>query len=446
MSYLPQTTNASTDSYYYLPYTLPVHLPGLVSTNPADSPHMPLPQKALPPEVPGYTDIQPERMGTDFGMETSFKYIPNDYEVLKECILMVRLAPLVAGSGGADPCYPDDPIFHALEYYTYQVGGQTVYQRWGDEVHFKELVEDNPDEYTRKNTAQQIFNNRITVGTDTDSRVFRANIANYPIGQWFMVELPFWWSDSSAKHWHQYACQRQTRITLKWRNKETILQQYTTDNVPTPNPAVSTTYIAECFLRFRVSALDTSVKDTFTEAVKAQGSNGLNYLIQYNQRQENVAVAAGTTSVSIQLTNFNKPTYMLRFVVRKADNVNSSKPPLNDRWSLVPIASYYLEASGHRPWPLMNSYFAKYMVNGREFLNNPEHEVMHVLHTDYPDVNQYPMGSIEYAKLQNPTLTINFPAALTDDSVVDVWAYCYDYLRLVISSDNRSAVALEQPI
>lgn len=455
----PNPTNSSTDSYYYLPYTLPVHLPGLVSTNPADSPHMPLPQKALPPEVPGYTDIQPERMGTDFGMDTSFKYVPNDYEVLKEAILMVKLAPLVAqGAGGLAPCYPEDVLLHAIDNYTFQIGGQTIQQRWGEEIHFKELVEDNPDEYARKDVAQGIS---IDDGRDSVTHAVSAVVAAEPgraqrasrtyntgmfaDGQWFMMEMPFWWSDTSAKHWHQYACQRQTRITLHWRNPEYVLQQYGSDVLPRPDPATSTTYIMECFIRFRVSALDTSVKDTFTNAVKAQGANGLNYLMQYVQRQENNVVAAGAPSTTIQLLNFNKPTYMLRFVVRKASNLQA-KPMQNDRWACEPIKSYYAEASGHRLWPLMSSFFAKYMVNGREFLNNPECEVFHVLHTDYADVNQYPMGCIEYAKLNNPTLTINFPEPLSENCVVDVWAYCYDYIRLVISSDNRSAVALEQPI
>jgi hypothetical protein len=223
------------------------------------------------------------------------------------------------------------------------------------------------------------------------------------------------------------------------------VQQYGSKTLPRPDPAVSNTYIMDCFIRFRVSSLDTSVKDTYTNAVKAQGANGINYLLQYVQRQENQRVAANSTSTTIQLLNFNKPTYMLRFVVRKANNLVGD-PTKNDRWSCEPIKSYYMEASGHRIWPQMSSFFAKYMVNGREFLNNPEHEVFHVLHTDYADVNQYPMGCIEYAKLNNPTLTIEFPEKLTEECVVDVWAYCYDYIRLVISSDNRSAVALEQPI
>lgn len=454
-STLDNPTQASTDSYYYLPYTLPVHLPGLVSTNPADSPHMPLPQKALPPEVVGFTDIQPERNGTDFGMDTSFKYVPNDYEVLKEAILMVKLAPLVVSAsavGGSNPRYPADVLCHAIEYYNFQIGGQTIFQKYGDTLHFDELVEDNPDEYLRKSLAQGIDIPENSVSVDMPGRVQRAdrtfNGGQFAGGQWFMLELPFWFSDSAAKNWHQYACQRQTRINIHWRNPDSILQQDGNAIRPLPDPAVSSTYIMECYLRFRVSSMDTTTKDTFTDAVKAQGSNGLNYLVRYIQRQDNHLVSTGATGTSIQLLNFNKPTYMLRFVIRKQSNLINSEPTdlVNDRWSLADLGSYYMEASGHRVWPEMSQNFAKLMVNGREFLNKPDQNVFHVLHTDYPDVNQYPMGCIEYAKLNNPTLNIKFSTPPSENLIVDVWAYCYDYLRLVISSDNRSAVALEQPI
>ena len=189
-----ETSNSSSDNYYYLPYTLPVHLPGLVSTNPADSPHMPLPQKAVPPEVPGFTDVPPERMGTDFGMETSFKIVPNDYEVLKDVCLVVHLAPLTAGAGGALPRYPDDPILHAIEYMQWQIGGATVQQLSGDEIHLRNLVEKGPEEYARMCSAQN---------AGMDLVADRAALAATVGGFYCFVELPFWWSDTSAKHWHQ---------------------------------------------------------------------------------------------------------------------------------------------------------------------------------------------------------------------------------------------------
>jgi hypothetical protein len=431
---MANAANSSSDNYYFLPYTLPVHLPGLVSTNPADSPHMPIPQKAIPPEVPGFTDVPPERVGTDLGMETSFKFVPNDYEVLKDMILMVHFQQLSAAGGGNSPRYPQDPVFHCMEYIQFQIGGQTISQKSGDELHFRNDIEVPPEEFDRLDGAQRI----------TTSLADRITDAATVGGFWCFPEIPMWWSDTAAKHWHQYACQRQTRINIKWRGAEYCLQQNAVNAKPTP--AAGSNYIVECYLRFRTSALDTAVKDTYINAVKAQGSNGLNYLTQFSQRQENVSVLTGATSTTIQLTNFNKPTYMLRFLMRAAANL-AANYTINDRWTLTDFQSYQADASGHRLWPKMSTEFSTYMVNGKEFLNSPcTYHVYHVLHSDYADVNQYPMGCVEYGKLQNPTLTLNFATALGADQIVDVFANCYDYIRLVITQDNRSAVNLEQPI
>lgn len=97
---MAEVNNSSSDGYYFLSLTQPIHLPGLISTNPQDSPHMPMPQKAIPPEVPGFTDIAPERVGADFGMETSFKYIPNDQEVWRVGFAKKILTTTTTGAEG----------------------------------------------------------------------------------------------------------------------------------------------------------------------------------------------------------------------------------------------------------------------------------------------------------------------------------------------------------
>jgi hypothetical protein len=136
---------------------------------------------------------------------------------------------------------------------------------------------------------------------------------------------------------------------------------------------------------------------------------------------------------------------MLRFVIRKMTDMDSNYQTGNNRFIVQPLSSFQADASGHRLWPKMSDAFNKLMVNNEEFLGEGEYEIYHVLHTDYADVTQYPMGCVEYGKLQNPTLTINWDV-LADASRVDVWAHAYDYIRLVITQDNRSAVNLEQPI
>jgi len=426
----------SSEGYYYLPYTYPVHLPGLVSSKVSDSPHLPMEQVALPPEVPGLTDIAPERVGTDFGQDTSFKWVSNDHELIKDCILAVKLAPLTAGAGGTQARYHDDVLCAAIDKIDFQIGGTTLQTLYGDAIHHDQLVECTPEDLARLHAAQRAD---LTVA----QRATLAAIGTSPDGFWVFLELPFWFSEVASKHWHQYACQRQTRIVVRWRGAEDILQQTTANTKPVP--AVGATYIVDTFLRFRVSALDTATKDAFTNSVKSLGSTGLNYLIRYNQRQEANAVATGATSTSIQLTHFNKPTYMCRVIVRPRANLTPNYLT-NNRFAYTAVDEFYSDASGHRLATRVTDFYHKYLTIGKEFLGNPAINIYHLLFTDYPDVKQYPTGCIEFAKLQNPLLNLVWDAALGADQVVDVYAYCYDYIRLVVTADNRSAVALEQPI
>ena len=430
----------------YLSFTLPVSLPGLVSTNPADSPHMPLPQTAIPPEVPGLNDLSPERVGTDFGMETSFKLVPDDYNVLKSVILMVKLdalantGPFTPNPSATPPTYgaryPSDVLCHAIDVIQWQVGGLVVQEIEGDKIHFRQAIELGEEDYARVSEAQKIV----------DFAGDRATLATVP--QWVMLEIPLWWTETAAKHWHQYCCQRQTRIIIKWRHSDYIIQ---TDNPakvkPLPATGATSPYIMDMFLRFRVSALDTAVKETYTNAVKSQGGNGLNYLLKFSQKQERQLVPATATKASIQLTNFNKPTNFVWYVCRNEEDLQPDVSK-NNRWNLQETSWHYLDASGHKLWPRTSNEYNKLEVNSKYFLNTRtgRPSIYHFLHTDYPDATQYPMGCIEYGKLQNPTVFLEWTSALSKNMLVDVYAECYDYVRLVVTSDNRSAVSLEQPI
>lgn len=418
-----------------MPYTRPVNLPGLNSTNVSDSPYLPTGQRALPPSVPGITDVDPERIGTDFGSVTSFKYPSNDYEVLKSVTLVVRLSPLDAGAGGDTARYSDDVLCQAIEKIVMTVGGTPIgAPLYGDEMHYNPMVEATPEEKKRLWGMQAAG---LTIAE-------RAILAATP--QTVMLTVPMFWSKVTANAYHQYAVQRQTKFEITWRDKSFILQQNTANTAPVPK-AGYTTYIDNMFLRFEVSALDTAVKDAYTQGVKRLGESGLDYMFQYQQRQTDNYILTGQTAVNHQLTNFNKPTYMVRFWIRPTANLLPSYLN-NDRFATPDILSfYYGEASGHKYVQKTEKPWAVSMINGKYFLGDPTlHRVWHGLFTDFPDVKQYPMGVLEFSKLQNPTIHVELTGAAAVDYTVDYYAYCYNYCRIVITSDNRAAVTTEQPI
>lgn len=425
---------ASSDANYFITDTVPIHLPGLVSTDAKDSPHLPQPQKALPPEVPGWTDIVPERTGVDFGQQSSFKYTNNDNELIKEVTLCVRFAQIAAAGGGANARYPDDVINASIDKIEFQIGGTTQHTLYGDEIHFRQIAEDTPEELLRLHGMQRA---NLTP-------VQRAALAANPNGFWAMLEIPFWWTENTSKHWHQYAVQRQTKILITWRAPEYILQQDLVNARPLP-VAPYTTYIVDHFLRFGISVTDTATKNVYIDGVKKLGAAGLNTLVRYLQKQENNVVLAGATRTSIKLDNFNRPTFMIRFVIRPEANLIPSYLN-NQRFATMACTTYRSDASGHRLFMEVDDFFAKYGINAKEFLGSPMHDIYHMVFTDYADVTQYPMGCIEFAKLQNPTCDITWTGGIGANAYVDFWAYCYDYLRLVIQADGRAAVALEQPV
>ncbi|RPI88539.1 MAG: hypothetical protein EHM41_00915 [Chloroflexi bacterium] len=397
---------------------------------------MPIVQRANPPEVPGLTDVQPERTGTDFGMDTIFKYTSNDHEVLKTVFLCVKLAPLDPGAGGNTARYPDDVLQQSIEWAEWQIGGTVLQRLWGDEMHAKQLRSLIPEDLATAYELQR-------AGLTDAERADLADPALNPDGFWVYLEIPFWWTETANKHWHQYSCQRATRLQIHWRSPDYILQQNVANTRPLPHGGAL--YIKDLFLRFMVSALSTDVKNSYVEAVKGFGSNGIMTLLTYEQRQENNIVLAGSTGTQIQMTNFNKPTYLVLIMIRREADLQPNYLR-NRRFVYMPLSSYYSDASGHRLHAKLTDLFAKYAMNGQEFPGDPTVNLYYIFHSDYADVVQYPMGNMEYGRLQNPTLTIGWDAAIPENYQIDLYAKCYNYVRLVISSEGRSGVALEQPI
>jgi hypothetical protein len=436
MAAYPVGPQQSSEGYYYLPHTRTINLPGLQSGEITDSPHLPLPQRANPPEVPGITDIQPERTGTDFGSDTAWKYTNNDHEVLKSAMLAVRLGPITATGGGINARYADDILCQAIDWLEFQIGGTVLQRLYGEEIHCRQLRNLIPEDLAAAYVLQR-------AGLTAADRAIMANPAVHAQGFWAYLDLPFWWTETANKHWHQYACQRTTRIVIHWRGPEYCLQQ---DNANSkPAAVLNNSYIQEMFLRFEVSALDTAVKAGYMNTVKDMQGEGLSYLLTYEQRQENQSIPIASTSTNIQLTNFNKPTMLVLIIVRKAANLIANYLN-NRRFEFMPLSSYWADASGHRLQQRISDEYSKFRMAQRAFVGNPDVNLYYILHTDYADVVQYPMGNIEYGRLQNPTVTLTWDAPIGEAYTADIYAKCYNYVRFVISADNRSGVSLEQPI
>lgn len=426
---LQATSNANS----FLGLTTPVHLPTLASADGEDSPHLPTPHHSQAVEVQGYTDIGPERQGTDFGQVDYFKYINNDNECVKSCVLAVKLDGLTAAGSGTNPRYADDVLCQAIDHVDFTYGGNVLQTLYGDEIHFRMLQETPEEELMRKQKLQ-------AAGLTPKER---ATLAASTSGFWVYLEIPFWWTRHPSMNWHQYAFQRLTRIVIYWRTVDYILQQDDVNSRPTAYNGG--TYILDHFIRFHISAIAESTKQAYIKMIEATGKSGWLYMINDYERLTDQVLSSGKTTHTFLLNTFSKFAYNFRFWIRPVANLTPAYTN-NERFKLLDISQLYVDISGKRYLPPTDDWYLKHMINGKQFLGNEEYPIYNISFTEYPDMHTHAMGGFELSNTTNPTLTI-ITGTLSADYYMDIYSYCHNYVRSCLdSSRQESAAETVQPL
>ena len=420
------TGNQSTsDIGAFMPLTIPVHLPTLTTNDGAASALLPsTAQLTTPPQLSGWTDIPPERQGVDFGQTDYFKYILNDIEVLTDCWLCVRLDGLVAGEGGVNPRYPEDPLCHAIERVTF-VYGRDLQVFEGDALHFNFLMGADDETFIRE---CQLRGHNVPLGDRVDK-------ATSP--KWYYLRLPFWWTKRSQDAWHQYNLQRLTRIVITWRPAQYILQQELTNTQPTPLSGGN--YILDHFLRFRVTAISENTKQTYIRRMNDLGMTGQLYLVEDTQRLTQ-QLNPGMTKHVIQLNTFTKFAYNLRFIIRAVSSLTPNYLD-NERFRLITLDTASLDIAGRRFMPPTDYFWMTHAVDEALFNGNPENPIFNIPFSDYPDMVASAVGGIDFS---NPQLTIT-TKALSESCFLDCFLQCYNYVR-VTTMNNQSGAEVVQPL
>jgi len=386
----------------------------LTTTDGTKTDLLPRGQITKAPEVPGFSDMPPERQGVDFGQQDYFKIINNDTDVFTKCILCVKLDALTAGAGGSHPRYPDDVLCHAVEKIVFQYG-RDVQEISGEELHFRIIQEETEKELARKAKLQGL-------GLPVAERVQLAKAAS-----WYYLEIPFWWTTSNEAAYHQYAFQRLTRVVITWRTPEFILQQEVANTKPTA--ATGGNYILDHFLRFEIRAPSQSTRDRFIQMVKDQKDAGMLYLMGQTQHLQQ-QINAGAVQHIIQLNTFTKYCYNLRFVVRPVANLQQNYLN-NARFQTTDILSCQYTITGREYFPTTDDHFMKYEIANAMFAGNPELAVYNIPNNVDPDMHESAVGGFQMSATGTPQITIN-TAVLPANHYVDFWAYCHNYVRMVL--------------
>lgn len=430
---------AGTDAAAFLTYVESKHLPGLTSSDPTDSPFLPIPIQTMPPAVPGHIDVLPERTGVDYGSQSSFKVGMDPHNVLKKITLWWRSDNLNAAGGGANARYGEDMACQGVDNVSWQVNGVIQHTFTGDSLHIRLVTETDEEEYRRLCVLQRH-------GLTAAERANLANVALNPGGIWCGLEIPFWWTESSSNAYHHYTLPTDTRLIVNWRNIREVLQQDGVNAQPTAN--LGGNYILDQFCRLDISALDYNVRKTFQENVKQNGESGIHYVLIYDQIQENEVINVGTTQYTFNLTNMNKPTS--RFILTFRPTANTTPDYTNNRrfeYQPLPAASTIdLIGSTKRMCITSTDLFLKYSRNGALLPGNPAENIYQFYFTDVPLSYDMPPMSIDMFNVQNPHFRFTFGAATPANWRADCYAKCTNLSRTVIRQNNQSGIQNEQPI
>lgn len=421
---------------------VPVHLPSLASPNGADSPFLPIPHHAKAIDMPGITDIPPERQGVDFGGVSYFKYISNDNEALLKAVLVLQLSPL-ASRTGANPRYVDDIALAAIEYVDFSFAGNLLQRLHGDELHFRMLQELDGNELERRKKLQA-----MGLG-DAERAALAGDI------QFVYCELPFFWTEEPSAAWQQYGFQRITNVVVHYRPFQYLVQhnaEATDSSFPVPangNP----TYIMAQWLRFHTVTLSESTKQLYLREVEAQGPNGWLSMITDFERITEYSLAEAARHAagphrqthSVLLNTFSKYGWNIRYWIRPIANLRPDAHN-NNRWATVPVLSDRLDISGRKFQPELETFYKRWMIDAAEFKGNPPPDV-HINNiplTEFPMVKNQGMGGIDFSNTANPLLIIH-TAPLAEPCHLDIYLYCRNYVRQVVRG-NQSAAEAVQPI
>ena len=453
MSITSSGIQQSTNAFQFFNLTTPIFLPTLTSSSGADSPHLPLPHHSQAPEVIGFTDLQPDRSGVDFGQQTFFRYANNDNDILKTCTLCLDVTGLVDPNGCVLSRYIDDLGLGCVEKAEFWYGGNVLQTLHGDELHFKMMQETAHDELTRKCKLQGAGL------SDAQRAVLYKNKDTF-----LYTDIPFWWSQKYENHWHQYAFQRLTRIVITFRPVAYLLQMgYGFDPLkavngtsqtivgssstllPTPQTGNGTTYLKNHWLRFEVSVPSLATKQYYQSMVSSTGEAGWNYLFPDVQSIRDITIASGTTTVPpLQLNTFTKYGYNLRFVIRPYDNLQPNVSN-NYRWQLMDLGQFSFDISGNRYLQTVDDFYVKHAQIGKYYFGNEQLPVYNVFLTDYPDIYNHGMGGFEFTNIVNPTLNITFNTATGCVGSFNAYLSCHNYVRCLLDG-AKSAAETIQPI
>lgn len=386
--------------------TIPTVTTNTIDTDATNDPYMPKALDPALPHMPGQSDIEAEQGAQDFGQIMMFRWTECPNDVIPDLDLIVQLNPITASGGGTNARYVNDPIGAGVEYIDLETKGNPIQRIYPDYLHFQNFLTADPLKYDtdcRKRADNLTKAQRVLNATGTQT-------IYYP--------LKFWFTYNDRVALHQYLLSNaMLKFKIVFRQPEYVLQQDNVNARPVPAGGL-TRYIQRCFIRARV----TTVSDATTSAYAAE-LPVMQHTMDLQHGIDNIAV--GETSHHTLLHNLSRQGPGGWFMMRP----QSTCIPLNyttyNPWALAVLDdgttnSYYnMFGQGMDMTPKIFHREAIVIINNRYYPNETRIPLYPYIFSDTPDEVVDSAAGIEFIKVLDPYINIQFsvavPAALQVD-------------------------------
>lgn len=389
-----------------------------------ESIHIPVIKERKPPVAYGYTDISPDTANNLGGADLKYRWQVNDSQAVDSCVWIARLSALTAGGAGATPSYIDGIGPMLIDTATMRFNTKIIEQIYGEEYFFSS--QRNLDPYTYADRASLERRDVLLATRRTDATAI----------QEVACHLDFWFSHHAANSWQQYlhsANADSVYFDIKTRDSSLVLEQ-TTNNKPTVT-APSSDYLVETFLRFRVWALPTRMREMIRGRFLGEGSHEY---FTYHTQTYDTTIGAADTSNEFDLRQIDGHVAYSIAVIRPTANLTSDYTN-NDRSQTTAWTSRKFEANGLTLFPEHTYRDVEYYENAHFYPGSTGRNTIMLTHGSEPHVPYVAHGGMDYHKLNNPKETVYFTAPGAAQTV-HYWAKVRQIIQL-LPKDTSSAAS-----
>ena len=367
--------------------------------NNQNSPFLPVGWEGVAIHFKEKREITPVIEATAPGGKTVFHLEDTLSDYMGEIVLRWTNSAVTAGSGATFTEYVDYAAIASIG---------SIELRYGSN-HLQTIrpVQLHAYDYSMvKDREEQLSEDELMLGNKTQTERRTAAAA----ARTFYLRIPTWWITDTHKYLPISCLSNELNIQINWASIDKVIR---TDASTNPSLSMSSTVLISTLIH--VSSQEQSAIQ-----IDSDQDEGLMYCVHdFSDIHEEILLASGSSSFTVQLQNIRSPVVELLFVVRKDSEVNSTTLR-NDPFNYQAISTFKLKGSGL-------DIVRDVARTENQFIDFPDYHsgvagsnINLIVHSLNPEDRRDQWGSLNYFNINNATLTITFAANLAENHVLDV--------------------------